>query len=71
MIVLVQLRRVLREVRRTGRSGELLPSLLPLCSGLAAQELGETLGYLRAKPGGASERRMSMELDRSRHVRKV
>jgi len=69
LILLVQLRRTLREIARTGRTRELLPRMLPaLLAGLAAQQAGETLGYLTGRQGIAPERRLSLELDRGSHT---
>jgi len=69
-IVLVQLRRILTQVARAGRTRDLIPRMLPvLLLGLVAEQAGETAGYLGAGQGGAPEDRMSVELERGSHVR--
>lgn len=70
LIFLVQLRRTLREIARTGRTGELLPRILPaVIAGLAAQQAGETVGYITGRQARAPEGRLSLELDRASHLR--
>ncbi len=69
LIVVVQARRTLREVARTGRTRELLPRMLPaVLFGLIAQQAGETVGYLTGRQGQAPEGRLSLELDRASHL---
>ena len=69
LIPLVRGRRVLREIRRTRRSAELLPRILPaLAVGLALSALGELAGYALG-PGGAPRLIGEMELRRMPHVR--
>ena len=69
LIVLVQLRRILGHVARTGRTRQLVPRMLPaLVLGLVAEQAGETVGYLSDGQGGAPEGRLTLELERSRHV---
>jgi hypothetical protein len=69
LIPLVRGRRVLRDIRRTGRSTELLPRILPaLAVGLALSALGELTGYLLG-PGRAPRLIGEMELRRMPHVR--
>ena len=52
LIVLVQLRRILGHVARTGRTRQLIPRMLPaLVLGLVAEQAGETVGYLSDGPG--------------------
>jgi hypothetical protein len=70
LIPLVRGRRVLRDIRRSGRSGELLPRILPaLVVGLALSALGELAGYA-VGPGSAQRRIGEMELHRRAHVRR-
>ena len=70
VVVLVQLRRILRHVARAGLARELLPRMLPaLVLGLVAEQAGETVGYLGAGQGRAPEDRMGLELGRGSHVR--
>ena len=70
LIPLVRGRRVLREIRRTGRSAELLPRILPaLAAGLTLSALGELAGY--ALGAGRAPRLIGeMELRRMGHVRR-
>jgi hypothetical protein len=69
LIPLVRGRRVLRDIRRTGRSEELLPRILPaLAVGLALSALGELAGYA-AGAGRAPQAIGEMELRRMPHVR--
>ena len=72
LIVLVQMRRTLREIARTGRTRELVPRILPaLVLGLVAQQAGETVGYVTGRQAKAPEGRLSLELDRSSHLRRT
>jgi hypothetical protein len=70
LIPLVRGRRVLRDIRRTGRSDELLPRILPaLATGLALSALGELAGY--AFGAGRAPRLIGeMEVRRMPHVRR-
>lgn len=69
LIPVVRGRRVLGHIRRTGRSSELLPGILPsLCVGLALSGLGEFLGYAFGA-GSARIPVAEMELHRRAHVR--
>ncbi|TML57046.1 MAG: glycosyltransferase family 2 protein [Actinobacteria bacterium] len=70
LIPLVRARRVLRDIRRTGRSAELLPRILPgLAVGLTLSALGELAGY--ALGAGRAPRLIGeMELRRMPHVRR-
>jgi hypothetical protein len=68
LIPLVRGRRVLGYIRRTGRSEELLPRILPaLAVGLAVSALGELAGYALG-PGRAPRLIGEMELRRMPHV---
>jgi hypothetical protein len=68
LIPLVRGRRVLRDIRRTGRSAELLPRIVPtLAIGLAVSALGELAGYALG-PGRAPRLIGEMELRRMPHV---
>jgi hypothetical protein len=70
LIPLVRARRVVRDIRRTGRSAELLPRILPaLTVGLVLSALGELAGYALG-PGTAQRRIGEMELHRRAHVRR-
>jgi hypothetical protein len=70
LIPLVRGWRVLRDIRRTGRSAELLPRILPaLAVGLTLSALGELAGYA-AGAGRAPERIGEMEVRRMPHVRR-
>jgi hypothetical protein len=70
LIPLIRGRRVLRDIRRTGRSAELLPRILPaLALGLGLSALGELAGY--ALGAGRAPRVIGeMELRRMPHVRR-
>jgi hypothetical protein len=70
LIPLVRGRRVLGDIRRTGRSAELLPRILPaLAAGLTLSALGELVGYA-AGAGRAPEMIGEMEVRRMPHVRR-
>ena len=70
LIPLIRGRRVFRDIRRTHRSSELLPRIVPaLAIGLAVSALGELAGYL-AGPGRAPRLIGEMELHRMPHVRR-
>jgi hypothetical protein len=70
LIPLVRGRRVLRDIRRTGRSPELLPRILPaLAVGLTLSALGELTGYALGA-GRAPEVIGEMEVRRMPHVRR-
>jgi hypothetical protein len=69
LIPAVRLRRILREIRRAGLSGDLLPGILPaLLASLVASAAGEAIGYL---VGVGESRRVvtAMEVHKSRHTR--
>jgi hypothetical protein len=69
LIPLVRGRRVLRDIRRTGRS-ELLPRILPaLAAGLTLSALGELAGYALGA-GRAPQVIGGMEVRRMPHVRR-
>jgi len=69
LIPFVVLRRRLAAIGRGGR-GRMIPKLLPILLVLGVVEaLGEATGYL-AGQGDAPRRRVSFELDRSRHLRR-
>jgi hypothetical protein len=69
LIPLLRLKRVLRDVSRSGHAPNLLPRILPvLMVGLIAHAIGEVTGYALG-PGDAAHRRVSFELNRYRHVR--
>ena len=69
LIPVVRLPRLIREIRRCGRQRELLPRILPaLIVGLTASALGEATGYMFGE-GAVRERRVSIELNRQRHLR--
>jgi hypothetical protein len=68
LIPFVRLKRVLRDIRRSGRQRELLPGVLPaLIIGLVADALGQLTGYVFGA-GDAAQRRVSFELNRYRHI---
>ena len=70
LIPLVRARRVVRDIRRTGRADELVPRILPaLAVGLVLSALGELTGYALG-PGQAQRRIGEMELHRRAHVRR-
>lgn len=70
LIPIIRGRRVLRDIRRTNRSSELLPRIVPaLALGLAVSALGELVGYLLG-PGYAPRLIGEMELHRMPHVRR-
>lgn len=68
LIPIVRAPHVLRQIKRTGRSRQLLPRVLPsLAIGLIMHSVGEATGY--AWGSGRSPRRMlSYELSRHRHM---
>jgi glycosyltransferase involved in cell wall biosynthesis len=68
LIPFVRLKRVLRDIHRSGRQRELLPRVLPaLITGLVADALGQLTGYAFGA-GDAAQRRVSFELNRCRHI---
>lgn len=68
LIPLVRGGRVLRQIRRCGLQGELLPRILPsMALGLVSATVGELVGYAIGK-GDSSRKRLSFELERLRHV---
>lgn len=68
VIAIVRLRRVLREVRRPGRSQGLVARILPaLILGQIVHAAGEAMGYVFG-PGHAALRRVTYELNRRRHL---
>ena len=68
LIPLMRLRRVLRDIHRSGHRRELLPRVLPvLITGLVAHAVGEVTGYALGD-GDAAQRRVSFELNRYRHI---
>lgn len=67
---LVRLRRILRDVRRTGRQKEMLPRLLvPVCLALLAGAWGEMLGYLIGG-GQCAQLKAPVELQRENYMSK-
>ena len=69
LIPLVRLRRLLLEMRRSGRQRDLLPGVLPaLIMGLIGHATGEATGYAFGS-GNASERSLTFELHRHHHLR--
>ncbi len=70
LIPWVRLRRILADIKRTGRQGALLPRiLLPLFPALCAGAFGEMLGYAFGS-GNCAQRRAHAELQRERFVLK-
>jgi glycosyltransferase involved in cell wall biosynthesis len=68
LIFLVRLRRVLHEIRRSGRQRDLLPGVLPtLVPGLALHVIGEMMGYAFGA-GDALQRFSEFELHKGRHT---
>lgn len=66
----VRLRRIVADIRRTGRDDQMLPRILgPISLALLAGAWGEMLGYLLGR-GDAAERRAPMELQRERFLAK-
>lgn len=71
LIPWVRLRRILRDIRRTGRQGEMLPQILaPLGLALIAGAWGEMLGYMLGGSDSA-ERRAPVELQRDQYLAKT
>jgi hypothetical protein len=71
LIPLIRLRRILADIRRTGREGQLLPKILvPISLALLAGAWGEMLGYLLGG-GDAAERKAPVELQRERFISKT
>lgn len=70
LIPLVRLRRIIRDIRRSGRQELLLPKILwPIGLALSAGAWGEMLGYLIG-PGNAAERKAPAELQRENYLAK-
>ena len=68
LIPVVRGRRILRQIRRSGLSRNLMLRMLPpMLLGLASAAAGELTGYVFGK-GDASRRRVTFELERMRHV---
>ena len=68
LIPVVRLWRIWAEIRRSGRQRELLPNVLPaLMAALVAHTLGEATGYALGS-GDATQKRVTFELSRYRHV---
>jgi len=66
---LVRVARALREMRRAGKLGVLLPAILPaLCAGAVAISCGALAGAVLGS-GDAISHRISVELYRDRHLR--
>jgi hypothetical protein len=68
LIPFVRLRRIIREIRRSGRQQLLIRMLPPLLVGLIAHTLGEGMGYVFGA-GDAAEQRVPFELNRSQHIK--
>lgn len=69
LIPLVRLRRIVREIARTGRTAQLLPrGLIFLVPALCAGTLGEVTGYLFGDSAGNIRRKAQAELYRSDYV---
>ena len=70
LIPLVRLRRIIGDIRRSGRQEVLLPKILwPIGLALFAGAWGEMLGYL-VGPGDAAERKAPAELQRENYLAK-
>jgi hypothetical protein len=70
LIPFIRFPRILREMRRCGRRGELLPRILPeLCTCLVISALGELWGYL-AGSGSSMQHLSKIELDKLPHLRR-
>ncbi len=70
LIPFVRLRRIIRDIRRSGRQELLLPKILwPIGLALSAGAWGEMLGYLIG-PGNAAERKAPAELQRENYLAK-
>jgi hypothetical protein len=70
LIPAVRLRRIVSDIRRTGRQRQLMPRILfPLGLALIAGAWGEMLGYVLG-PGDSAERRAPAELQREKFVAK-
>jgi hypothetical protein len=68
LIPLIRLRRIVHDVRRTGRGRELLPRILPIVvPALWCGAVGEALGYVAG--AGSPAKRTEIELDRYAYVR--
>jgi len=71
LVPLVRLRRSLQDVRACGRSGELLPKMLPaLFVGLCAHATGEAVGTAFGA-GDSVKRKADFEFHRDHHVRET
>ena len=69
LIPLVRLKRILAEIRRSGRQRFLLPGVLPtLMAGLIGHTLGEVVGYAFGA-GDAAQQRVGFELNRGLHAK--
>jgi hypothetical protein len=68
LVPLLRIRRILAHVRACGRTGQLIPRMLPtLFLGLAAHATGEAAGYLFGS-GQAARRKSDLEYHRDHHV---
>jgi glycosyltransferase involved in cell wall biosynthesis len=69
LIPIIRFRRVLKEISRTRLKTNLLPSILPaLIIGIISHSIGECTAYAIGV-GDAPKRRLTIELERHRHVR--
>lgn len=69
LIPWVRLRRIISDIKRSGRQNILMPKILmPLLPALFAGALGEMVGYVLG-PGDSTEKRTLYELERRRYVR--
>jgi hypothetical protein len=66
----IRLRRILKDIRRTGRQAEMLPKVLaPISVALVAGAWGEMLGYVLGA-GDSAEKKAPVELQREKFVAK-
>jgi hypothetical protein len=69
LIPFIRLPRILRDIRGSGRAGDLLPGVLaPLCVCLVVSALGELAGYV-AGSGSSTKHLSEIELDKLSHLR--
>jgi hypothetical protein len=70
LIPFIRFPRILRDMERCGRRGELMPQILPsLCTCLVISALGELWGYL-AGSGSSMQHLSRIELDKLPHLRR-
>ncbi len=71
LLPLVRLRRIVRDIRRSGRAPQLLPRVLCIIiPALFCGAVGEAIGYLAGAGSGTSAEKLPMELNRHAYLQK-